>query len=458
MVSAKINKKLIELRKEFKYFSFEDYTYSLKKEHYLISFSFSLDGKYSFHPEIKIPHRAFYQLKDIPIGLIENLVFHMGMVELISYWKAACPQRVIIKPFKLSKAQVLWWKKLYFNGLGEFFYLNGITTDQESFMQIESGSDALPPLFDIPVQDHYMVPVGGGKDSVVTLELLKSISQVIPMVINPRKATDECIEAAGFDTDETIIVHRTIDPQLLELNEKGFLNGHTPFSAMLAFTSLLMATITGIKNIALSNEASANEATVAGTNINHQYSKSYEFENDFRNYVNRYITKSINYFSFLRPLHEIQIAKLFSGFDKYFPVFKSCNIGSKTDIWCCNCSKCLFAYIILAPWLNQEELIRIFGDDLLNKSSLQFEFDQLTGRQEIKPFECIGTMEEVNIALCVAIKKYNNEIPELLKGYMQTPEFKRYKDIDPADFIARFETNHFLNSDEMEIIKNRLHE
>ena len=113
---------------------------------------------------------------------------------------------------------------------------------------------------------------------MVTLELLKRGEQdVIPFLLNPKKEQEEILKIAGLKNP--IIAIRTIDPRLLQLKGKGYLNGHTPFSAYLAFLSVLCATLFDIKYIALSNERSSNEGNVRylGKTINHQYSKSFEF-------------------------------------------------------------------------------------------------------------------------------------------------------------------------------------
>jgi hypothetical protein len=44
-------------------------------------------------------------------------------------------------------------------------------------------------------------------------------------------------------------------------------------------------------------------------------------------------------------------------------------------------------------------MISIFGEDLLNKEELVQYFDELTGISENKPFECVGTIDEVNKAI-----------------------------------------------------------
>jgi hypothetical protein len=381
------------------------------------------------------------------------------MIELISYWKAACSPRLVIRPFALHPEQTAWWKKLYFHGLGEFFYLNSIDVTEDGFMQIDceglhtgAGTHSSAGTHR---DDALIIPVGGGKDSAVTLELLGNQSGSIPLIMNPRGASLHTIIAKGFAADQFIEIHRTIDPELLRLNELGFLNGHTPFSAMLAFVTVLSAIVTGRRNIALSNESSANEATIEGTEINHQYSKSFQFESDFRGYVNRWICEDINYFSFLRPLNELQIASLFSQFTGYHKVFKSCNAGSKTDSWCGICAKCLFTYIILSPFLEESRLMHIFGKNLLADASLLTVFDQLTGVADEKPFDCVGTIREVNLALCETIRQYKDTaLPFLLGYYKNSRTFARYDQIDFATELSCLSREHHLQPEFFKILQD----
>ncbi|MCK9618679.1 MAG: hypothetical protein M0R21_12695 [Lentimicrobiaceae bacterium] len=383
------------------------------------------------------------------------------MIELVSYWKATCSPKVYIKPAFLSGEQLLWWKKLYYKGLGEFFYLNSINTSQGEFMEIETSDGNEMEFLHLDLADNYLVPIGGGKDSVVTLEILKEYNySTIPVIVNPRGASLNTTEKSGFHRDEIFEVYRTIHPQLLELNKKGFLNGHTPFSALLAFISLLSALLTGNKHIALSNESSSNEATVMGTDINHQYSKSFEFEKDFNFYINKYFSGSFNYFSFLRPLNELQIASIFSSFPKYFPVFKSCNVGSKTDSWCGKCPKCLFAFIILSPFIAYEKLVWIFDNkDLLNDKDLLPYFSELSGMVQIKPFECVGTTDEVNLAMQMFIE--NNifdKLPYLADYYYKNYYQKTKNNIDRNTILYNLEKEHLLNPILFSQLKSRLNE
>lgn len=408
------------LRKKYPTFCYESFNYNITSDGMVLTFCFSIGDDIVFTPTISIPQRKFYRWDNLDKSQLDLLVFNIGMIELVSYWKCTCSPTIVVKPFALNNEQIAFWKKLYYNGLSEFFYINAIDTTIDDFVTINAQSEQVLNRVSFDNDDTYIVPIGGGKDSVVTLEMLsQSGKDICPMIINPRGATVECARIAGYGRDEFIEVKRAIDSRLLELNSEGYLNGHTPFSAMLAFHSLLVAALAGRKHIALSNESSANESTIVGTNVNHQYSKSFEFENDFRKYVSDYITNDINYFSFLRPLSELQIAMLFAKNDKYFGAFKSCNVGSKTDIWCGNCPKCLFAYIILSPFIKPEILNRIFGKPMLDDPSLQLYFDQLIGIMPTKPFECVGTVDEVNTALVMTIERYYSayELPYLLKGY-----------------------------------------
>ena len=423
------------LRKEFSTFTFESQTVKRENGVLLLAFDFNLDDRFHFRPTLVIPARPFFDWEGIPEEQLQALVFQIGMTELVSYWKIACPKRVVVKPFALTESQKAFWKKLYYNGLGEFLYLNGIAVSENELMEIEAVGRKVFAEVNLPLEEKTLVPVGGGKDSVVTLECLRQEMPVTPLIVNPRGATLNCVKTAGYKEDEFIVINRTLDPTMLKLNAEGYLNGHTPFSALLAFISILVAFGSRSKYIALSNENSANESTVPGTNINHQYSKSIEFESDFRNYVAENLNKDVQYFSFLRPLSELQIAKLFSECEAYRSVFRSCNVGSKTDSWCGHCPKCLFTWIILSPFLSRERLVDIFGKDLMSDESLRPIFEELNGTAAVKPFECVGTVEEVN-ACMDAVNGNSDKVKEILH---------------------RFNDEHFLPQKFEQILKTRLH-
>lgn len=433
------------LRKKHPYFVYEKCNISKNYDELNITWTFTMAGGQTFHPTLSIPSHPFinFQIND---QLLHNMAFHIGMVELASYWKAACPPRVIIRAGKLTEWQMQWWKRLYFNGLGEFFYLNGIIADIDDFMEMECRAEAETVSSGLCPADRILVPVGGGKDSTVTLHLIKKAGfEVIPFILNPRKATLETAIAAGYPKSALFAMHRTLDVKLLKLNEEGYLNGHTPFSALLAFVTLLAAALSNSRYVALSNESSANEPTIPGTNINHQFSKTFAFERDFRDYYSIYINSDVQYFSFLRPLNELQIGRIFAGIDHQHQIFRSCNAGSKTDSWCCKCPKCLFTWIILAPFLDEERLTRIFGKNLMHNPHLIPLLEQLTGIAEEKPFECVGTISEVNTALEIIIRNLGDkQLPPLLRHYRESGKFPLFGQTDATRMLLSFNNEHFL--------------
>jgi len=451
------NGKYLSLRKEYPFFEFQKYSFQVKKQALEVEFNFNISGIYFFKPVIHVPARSYYHWENLKRSDLENLVFHLGMIELISYWKATCSQRVIIRPNKLDEKQINWWKKLYFNGLGEFFYLNGIDADFKNFMEIISEGEAPKPINTSLEDKKIIVPVGGGKDSVVTIELLKESQQeIVPMALNPRAAIKRTIASAGFVLDHSIVVNRKIDPLLLKLNDEGYLNGHTPFSALLAFVNLLVAVGSGINQVALSNESSASQSTIPGTKINHQYSKSIEFEEDFRLYVKAYIHPELNYFSFLRPLNELQIAKLFSQYPRHFNGFRSCNAGSKVDEWCGECPKCLFTEIILAPFLSDKKRFDIFRKNILDDPHLEPVFDELTGNANIKPFECVGTPDEVKVALTKYAGLINpDRYPYLLKKYLDNGRGGK-EEHEYNLLIHHFNDHHFVPSYLVKLLNEKI--
>ena len=221
---------------------------------------------------------------------------------------------------------------------------------------------------------------------------------------------------------------------------------------MISFLSTLMGYLTHKKYIALSNEYSANESNIDGENINHQYSKSLEYENDFRDYSSKYLYTNTEYFSFLRPISEYQIAYLFSHFDKYHKVFKSCNVGLKTEPWqwCKNCAKCLFVYIILSPFLYKDKLIDIFGEDLFENKELLDLFIDLTGHGNLKPFDCVGTFYENRYAVSKTIQNLNDKnLPYLLKYYKDNYPLEDTTN----DILKEWHNDNNLNDEQINILK-----
>ena len=413
--------KFNELREKYPIFEYNSYDIRETENSFEVSFHFAVPGLTEFKPTWSFQKPKGTTLDESSRKVFSNTIFNLGMVEVVSYLKATCSPTLIVKCGSLNEEQIAWYKKLYINGLGEFFYRNDIVEAMniDTFLDIKAENNNAEKVVLSKELTGNLVPVGGGKDSSLSLEVLKSMDNMC-YIVNPRGASRDSATIGGYE-GKIYAPKRTLDARLLELNKQGFLNGHTPFSAILAFSSYAAAIILGRKNIVLSNEASANEANVSGTNINHQYSKSIEFENDFREYASKYLCENgPNYFSLLRPLSEWQIVRAFTKTDKYFEVFKSCNVGSKQDIWCENCPKCLYVYIMVKAFLDDMDMARIFKTDMLDNESLRDIFNGLVYPDYDKPFECVGTKEEINLSLNMIVAKLSKEgkeLPALLKNF-----------------------------------------
>lgn len=416
------NDKFTYLRNKYPTFIYEGYQYYSDSSNIYIKYNFNISEEIYFNPELTIEKKDYINIDVSNDEFFDYLVFHLGLIELISYWKATCSKEIIIKPSALNKQQAQWWKYLYYHGLGEFFHVNNINTNIDDFVTIIPNNNDIPQFYTKKIDTKgNLIPVGGGKDSSLTLEVLsEQYNNNDCFLLNPLQSSLNVCDKAGYDKQKQIAVKRVIDKRLLELNNEGYLNGHTPFSAVLAFLTLLVSYIYRKKYIILSNESSANESTVKNSMVNHQYSKTFDFEKRFDDYVKTYMTKDINYFSILRPLNELQIAKYFSKYEKYLKVFRSCNVGNRKNIWCGRCPKCLFVYIILSPFIDENMLVEIFGDNLLDKPYMEKYFRELTALDDIKPFECVGTIEDVKSALSIYYKnKTTKDLPYLIDKYKE---------------------------------------
>lgn len=382
-----------------------------------ITYEFLIEPDIVFRPTVVIPYP---DKKDVTQQL-QSYAFHLGMIEAISYWKAACPSAFVVEAGMLTDKQIRFWEDLILHGLGEFFYRNEIDFTKEDFLNITSAGEkhwiSGQPRNN---KQEDVILVGGGKDSALTIGMLKQSTRTLQtMVLNPTKAALDTLSAAGLS--DPIVVTRTIDPKLFELNVTGYLNGHTPFSAYLAFLGITVAAIYGNENVIVSNEKSANEGNVMyrGMEVNHQYSKSFRFETLFRRYAQETFPDVANYLSFLRPLNDVQISMLFSKYPVFFSTFRSCNVGKKTNAWCGRCPKCAFTYLTLFPFLRYEDMMRIFGRDYFQDPAVIDYLYAFTGLHSVKPFECVGTRDEAKFAVYLAVREYLHEKREVPEGLLK---------------------------------------
>jgi hypothetical protein len=390
-------------------FTYEDYAVERVGDDLRFTFSFTMAPDIAFAPTTTLRAVDRTRLAAVPAEALDTLAFHVGMIELLSYWKTACAPEIVIKAGALDADQVAWWRDLVLHGMREFFFVNGIDFRQDDLFTLVTSTRAGRPAarFDAALPaDEDLVLVSGGKDSAFTLEFLReSGHRVRALFLNPAPAARDVARVAGCE--RAVVVERTLDPTMLAMNRQGYLNGHTPFSAYLAFLGALCAVVYGHRHVVVSNERSCDEpaAHYLGADVIHQYSKTYRFEEMVAAYVRRHLASDARFWSLLRPLYELQVVKLFSAFPRQFPVFRSCNAGSKANAWCGRCAKCLSIYTALYPFVSEVEIRAIFGDDLFARADLVPLARALAGLTDTRPLECVGAIDETLAAFHLSVTK-----------------------------------------------------
>jgi len=407
--------------------SFEFKKYQISKDRTAIDFIYQLifkDGKkLDFIEKIFLPQAI---PSTVSSNLLNKVLENLHLILGISYYKLYCPRNINTQYF-LTEEQINFWNTVYTKGLGEFFYKNKIDfrglglVDFGPVPESRERSTIQGSTFK-KEKDKTLIGIGGGKDSIVMAELLKEQRKNITGYVLKNKNSDFAIQKKVLELMriDYLVVEREMDKKLFNLNKKpGSFNGHVPISAIYAFTGLFLALIYGFSEVILAQEKSANEGNVKylGETINHQWSKSEEFEQMFQRYVKRFVTSEVTTYSILRKYSELEIIKEFAKQEKYFSVFSSCNKNSKINnkidkLWCGQCAKCAFVFLTLAAYLPKDKIIKIFGKNLFADESLLPLYKDLLGRGQMKPFDCVGTFKEANEALSLVISKgeFNEDI------------------------------------------------
>ena len=329
----------------------------------------------------------------------------------VSYYKTFLPP-VIDHPYKMDDAEAAFWNDVWRGGLGEFLYVNNLSPDRLARFTAQDGigykAGAVPSA-----SNGALLGIGGGKDSIVAGELLKQAGVPLQGFV---MATGEQLGQAKAVADvmgiTLHVVERTLDKQLLELQElPGGYKGHVPISLIFGLVGSALAVATGSTYVVVANESSASLPRHMSDHgeVNHQWSKSFGFERQLQAFVHEHISPDITYFSAIRQLSSVAVAKLFARLPQYFEVFTSDNFVFRIDPskrpnarWSLESPKSLSSFILLAPWLGESDMLRIFGRNFLNEPSLETLFLELTGQQGEPPLDCVGTIEELVLSLNLA--------------------------------------------------------
>ena len=389
-----------------------------------VVFTYGLDDlAFEEHYVFPMPAGAVPALR---MQAFERLIDHLFLVAGLSYFKMAVPPTIRIETGTWSPADIADHAEILAGGLGEFCYENNLAPRLCPRYEYEMAEK--PPVLGSVLDHGPLVPVGGGKDSCVTVEALR-FAGFTPTQVTVRRypVIQRVIDASGLPD---LAVERTLDPRIGEMNRRGALNGHVPATAIVSFAALCVAALHGFDAVVMSNERSASEGNVVyqGVEINHQWSKSHEAEQLLSGIVQRSV-EGLAYFSLLRPLSELAIARRFATTcTRYYNHFASCNENFRIDParrgaqrWCRRCPKCQFVFLALGTAINRLELERIFGGDVFSESPVEG-FAALLGLQTTKPFECVGEVDECRAAWRMIVDSHQwdgHQVVELVQRTLQ---------------------------------------
>lgn len=425
----------------FKQFIFEAYDWNIDAK--TLTLRYACDDSLHFTEKY---HFDFELTNEIDSDALRKAFELLFFVAGVSYYKAYIPPEIVISSGVVDEPTSGFLQRTYQQGLGEFFFVNNLDPHATINFPVNSAGQGSASRVD---NEGLLIGLGGGKDSLVTVEFLRDQPKVATWSLNHRKQLQPLVDRVGLPH---FWVEREWDKQLLELNAKGAYNGHVPISAIFACVGVIVALLSGYRDVVVSNESSANEPTLQyqGVNINHQYSKSLAYEQDFQAVLSSFMTGGISYFSFLRPLTEVRIAALFArdGFDKYKEVFSSCNKAFTHDseglFWDGTCPKCAFVFLALTPFIAREKIENLFsGKNLLLDPELESTYKQLLGIEGDKPLECVGEIKESRAAMRLAQKQYT--------------ELSKYEFNLPADYDYRHLANHSMPPEIYALLEAHLH-
>lgn len=346
---------------------------------------------------------APFELDGTRAQAAEHALRLLHLIAGVSYYKAAVPEEIRIESYGIDQATAALLEDVYVHGLGEFAYRNGL--DLHGRIRFPATSTDRGGGAIVGLRPHALVAIGGGKDSLVSIEALRAIGveQTVTW-IGGSQLIRACAERTGLPT---LNIGRQLASELFEYNRLGAWNGHIPVTAVNSAILAFAAVVLGVDQVVFSNERSASYGSqIEGTGeVNHQWSKGWAFERAFAEHLRSRVAADLHYYSLLRPLSELAVARQFAKTDHYDAYFSSCNrnfhlLGERpVNRWCGVCPKCHFVFLALAPFMPKPRLVGIFGRNLLDDAGQIPGYDALLEYRDHKPFECVGEGKESRAAM-----------------------------------------------------------
>ena len=382
-------------------FTYPQFTISDDRQTVAFAYELRHDGEnFTFTETFTFP----VPLRDTPEQQRSLRALHLALG--VSYYKTFLPS-LIAHPYAMDETEAIFWNNAWRNGLGEFLYVNKLPADRITKFTPQDGRQFVSKT--PAAVKGAILGIGGGKDSIVAGELLKNMHVPVTGFV---MATGEQLGQAGDVARAMEVplhaVKRQLDLQVSELGKRpGAYRGHVPISLIFALVGTALALATDTEYVVVANEASASipHTTWNDEAVNHQWSKSFEAEESIQQFIHKYVADHVTYFSAIRQLTSIAVAKLFAQLPQYFEVFTSDNSVFRVDPsrrpsgrWNLESPKSLSSYVLLSPWMSDEDVRRTFTIDFLNEPSLEALFLEMTGAEGHPPLDCVGTPEELTLS------------------------------------------------------------
>ena len=398
---------LRQLREAYPVFRIEDARATPGPSGVTLEFAFAA-GQQRFRPVVELTGLSAAETAGATAPTARRLIRALAVIEAFSYWKALCSPVIEVALPAPDAAELDWWQAFWPGAMGEFFYRNGIDYTDPGFLVIKAAADPEPAgpagAGSRDGRAHEGPPLvmfSGGKDSLALTRVIRSRGAPADFFLYNPAARQRGLAESLAGGGRFVEVRREILPGLLQLNAAGHPNGHTPFSAYLAIAAMLAGYLRGSQFVVAGNSRSDDEPNVEsylGRPVNHQWTKSYEFEAALSAYRDRWLPGAPAYSSPLRPLYELQIIASLSGdIDDYLRT-ASCN-RVRGEGWCRSCAKCAWVFLATAALFGHDCAIRKTGADMFADPRLAGVYAEMAGLAGSKPFECTGSEDEVRTAI-----------------------------------------------------------
>jgi hypothetical protein len=371
------------------------------------------DGWVYSYPEVRFRYRAgsaVYEswivlegltpeaVRRIRPELLHRVFASIGLALAPYYFRLTDYAAVRIDCSDIPEEAFSFFERYFQHGLAEFRYRRGLNPIRPIRVYSSEPCNSGRPF---PVAgDGVLMLNGGGKDTVVMAELLKSTGLRLGWcVINSSPAHQKVSDISGVK--DVVSLRFARDKTVTKAAR--YRAGHIPYSGVYMWMGLLAGLAQGFRYVTTGNEYSASFGNLQfkGVDVNHQHTKSFEYEREFASLIENNYATGIQSFSALRPFHDIGLAAMASRLSAYFGAFSSCNRAKE---WCGQCEKCAWTYLALAAFLEDDVLVEIFGTDFLQGANTRRHLLQLAAGA-IKPWECVGTQEETRLALSLYLAR-----------------------------------------------------